>query len=828
MEAVIGLLLMILGVSHGVETSCDGRQDGAQCYGALGGTVVLRLMDSASEIFRYKWSTKTTTILSGRKNLIVSNVIENRSSFTPSDGTFRINNVSWNDEGEYKLTIYDSNGLISEQQTLQLTIQGEETSCDGRQDGAQCYGALGGTVVLQLMDSASEIFRYQWSTKTTTILIGRKNQIVSNEIKNRSFFTPSDGTFRINDLSWSDGGEYTLITFDSDGRITEQKTLQLTIQGEETSCDGRQDGAQCYGALGGTVVLRLMDSASEISRYQWSNKTTVILSGRKNLIVSNEIENRSSFTPSDGTFRINNLSWSDGGEYKLSTYDSNGRISEERTLHLSIQAPVSSVLLVSECLSQGEMRVSCSSEGGDSPQYSWTLDGHTLTDAELLSGNTETTNITLKQHVSGELVCSVRNNVSSVSKEMKMTNCGFIFINCTLPNGTHISQWVFAANNTLCIEPTTAPTTTTETVGVETSCDGRQDGAQCYGALGGTVVLRLMDSASEIFSYRLSTKTTTILNGRKNLIVSNMIENRSSFTPSDGTFRVSKLSRSDEGEYTLEIYDSNGRISARRTLQLSIQAPVSSVLLVSECLSQGEMRVSCSSEGGDSPQYSWTLDGHTLTDAELLSGNTETTNITLKQHVSGQLVCSVRNKVSSVSKEMKMTNCGFIFINCTLPNGTHISQWVFAANNTLCIEPTTAPTTTAATSTVGKETVSILNPSTNITSSNQTVTPPSNDGPWYNNLPVMAGVLSALVLLLLIGVAVICSQRKKKNSKPKEEDDQELTYADVRIVQRQGMQMQQRQETQVEYGEVKFSERPRQPVEPAGDDCVYAKVRKAR
>ncbi|XP_049442676.1 uncharacterized protein LOC125894961 isoform X3 [Epinephelus fuscoguttatus] len=828
MEAVIGLLLMILGVSHGVETSCDGRQDGAQCYGALGGTVVLRLMDSASEIFRYKWSTKTTTILSGRKNLIVSNVIENRSSFTPSDGTFRINNVSWNDEGEYKLTIYDSNGLISEQQTLQLTIQGEETSCDGRQDGAQCYGALGGTVVLQLMDSASEIFRYQWSTKTTTILIGRKNQIVSNEIKNRSFFTPSDGTFRINDLSWSDGGEYTLITFDSDGRITEQKTLQLTIQGEETSCDGRQDGAQCYGALGGTVVLRLMDSASEISRYQWSNKTTVILSGRKNLIVSNEIENRSSFTPSDGTFRINNLSWSDGGEYKLSTYDSNGRISEERTLHLSIQAPVSSVLLVSECLSQGEMRVSCSSEGGDSPQYSWTLDGHTLTDADLLSGNTETTNITLKQHVSGQLVCSVRNNVSSVSKEMKITNCGFIFINCTLPNGTHISQWVFAANNTLCIEPTTAPTTTTETVGVETSCDGRQDGAQCYGALGGTVVLRLMDSASEIFSYRLSTKTTTILNGRKNLIVSNMIENRSSFTPSDGTFRVSKLSRSDEGEYTLEIYDSNGRISARRTLQLSIQAPVSSVLLVSECLSQGEMRVSCSSEGGDSPQYSWTLDGHTLTDAELLSGNTETTNITLKQHVSGQLVCSVRNKVSSVSKEMKMTNCGFIFINCTLPNGTHISQWVFAANNTLCIEPTTAPTTTAATSTVGKETVSILNPSTNITSSNQTVTPPSNDGPWYNNLPVMAGVLSALVLLLLIGVAVICSQRKKKNSKPKEEDDQELTYADVRIVQRQGMQMQQRQETQVEYGEVKFSERPRQPVEPAGDDCVYAKVRKAR
>ncbi|XP_049442677.1 uncharacterized protein LOC125894961 isoform X4 [Epinephelus fuscoguttatus] len=809
MKAVVGLLLlMLLRVCHGVETSCDGRQDGAQCYGALGGTVVLRLMDSASEIFRYRWSNKTTTILLGRKNLIVSHEIENRSSFTPSNGTFRINNLSWSDGGEYKLSTYDSNGRLSEERALQLTIQAPVSSV---LLVSECLSQ--GEMRVSCSSKGGDSPQYSWT------LYGRT-------LTDAELLSGNTETTNIT-LKQHVSGELVCSVRNKVSSVSTE--MKVTNCGVETSCDGRQDGAQCYGALGGgTLVLRLMDSASEIFHYRWATKTTTILYGVKDWIVTNVIKNRSSFTPSDGTLRINNLSWSDGGEYKLSTYDSNGQLSEERTLQLTIQAPVSSVLLVSECLSQGEMRVSCSSEGGDSPQYSWTLDGHTLTDAELLSGSTETTNITLKQHVSGQLLCSVRNKVSSVSKEMKMTNCGFIFINCTLPNGTHISQWVFAANNTLCIEPTTAPTTTTETVGVETSCDGRQDGAQCYGALGGTVVLRLMDSASEIFSYRLSTKTTTILNGRKNLIVSNMIENRSSFTPSDGTFRVSKLSRSDEGEYTLEIYDSNGRISARRTLQLSIQAPVSSVLLVSECLSQGEMRVSCSSEGGDSPQYSWTLDGHTLTDAELLSGNTETTNITLKQHVSGQLVCSVRNKVSSVSKEMKMTNCGFIFINCTLPNGTHISQWVFAANNTLCIEPTTAPTTTAATSTVGKETVSILNPSTNITSSNQTVTPPSNDGPWYNNLPVMAGVLSALVLLLLIGVAVICSQRKKKNSKPKEEDDQELTYADVRIVQRQGMQMQQRQETQVEYGEVKFSERPRQPVEPAGDDCVYAKVRKAR
>ncbi|CAI5652023.1 unnamed protein product [Oreochromis niloticus] len=186
--------------------------------------------------------------------------------------------------------------------------------------------------------------------------------------------------------------------------------------------------------------------------------------------------------------------------------------------------------------------------------------------------------------------------------------------------------------------------------------------------------------------------------------------------------------------------------------------PVSSVLLVSECLSQGERRVSCSSEGGDSPQYSWTLDGRTLTDAELLPGNNESNMITLKQHVSGHLVCSVRNNVSDVSKEERISTCGV-----------------------------------AA-------------------------------------LPLIGGVLSALVFLLFVGVAVICAQRKKQNklsTKQKEaekDDDQEVTYADVRVMlQQQGRRVEQRVEAkpEVEYGQVKFSKRLRH-TEPTGIDCIYS------
>ncbi|XP_041800546.1 cell adhesion molecule 3 isoform X1 [Chelmon rostratus] len=364
--------------------------------------------------------------------------------------------------------------------------------------------------------------------------------------------------------------------------------------------------------------------------------------------------------------------------------------------------------------------------------------------------------------------------------------------------------------------------------GVETSCDGRQDGAQCYGALGGTVVLQLMDNASEIFKFQWSNKTTRILNWRSNKIVSNQIGNRSSFTPSNGTFMINDLSRTDGGDYTLIMFDSDGKPAEQRALQLTIQAPVSSVLLDSECLSQGEMRVSCSSEGGDSPQYSWTLDGQTLTDAQLLSGSNESENITLRQDVSGQLVCSVRNHISSVSEEETISTCGFIFIDCILSNGTHVSQWVLEASNTLCIKPTTASTTT----TEGKEpSLTVSNTSsTNITFSSPTVTLPSTDEPWFIRYStIMAGVLSALLILLIVGVAVVCAHKKKQNNKPQEkEDEQELTYADVNIVQRHRRQMQQRAETEVEYGQVKFSQAPRRTVEPAGDDCVYSVVRKGR
>ncbi|XP_038132874.1 uncharacterized protein LOC119777935 [Cyprinodon tularosa] len=243
--------------------------------------------------------------------------------------------------------------------------------------------------------------------------------------------------------------------------------LQLMLIGicgaVEPSCNGRQDKAQYYRALGENMELSLVKSISQISRFQLTKNNSVILRWRKNNTVFSLKESRFLFLPSDGTFRIDDLKTGDSGEYRLEIFDASGKETGNRTLHLCVQAPVSSVQLVHQCLSPGQIKVSCLSEG-DSPQYNWTLDGKTLKDSELLSGNYQTSIIVVRQNISGRLVCSVRNQVSSSSNYFKISDSGFK-INCT-SNRTQTDILVDKVNNTQDVEVTTVyPTIKHTTMG---------------------------------------------------------------------------------------------------------------------------------------------------------------------------------------------------------------------------------------------------------------------------------------------------------------------------------------------------------------------------
>ncbi|CAB1325234.1 unnamed protein product [Coregonus sp. 'balchen'] len=262
--------------------------------------------------------------------------------------------------------------------------------------------------------------------------------------------------------------------------------------GLETSCDAREDGSQCYGALGGTVYLQLITNATgnvDLTFWKGTNvtkKEIVKIKNDKLVIRNSTIKDRVHFFRNNGTFRLNNTTRNDSGKYLLEIFHDGKPISTSG-LQLFIEAPVSSPQLSSDCLSHGEMRVSCSS-GGDGPQYSWTLDGQTLRDTEASPGD-ETNTITLKKGLSGNLTCTVRNNISSVAVSNIISHCpGLTYANCTLTNGTKISEWVNATGSILCVEPTTV---VTEAYTSKTSTVPEKVG-MAAGSLAGVVLVLLM------------------------------------------------------------------------------------------------------------------------------------------------------------------------------------------------------------------------------------------------------------------------------------------------------------------------------------------------
>nr|XP_057919447.1 uncharacterized protein LOC131110391 [Doryrhamphus excisus] len=325
--------------------------------------------------------------------------------------------------------------------------------------------------------------------------------------------------------------------------------------------------------------------------------------------------------------------------------------------------------------------------------------------------------------------------------------------------------------------------------GARSACDGRQNGAQCYGKLGSDISLHLMDNALTIFRYECQQNKTILFKGGTSRGLSQLPE-RFVFTPEDGMMKIEKLKRTDSANYTIITDDESGTRQVQWTLVLFVEAPVTSVHIAWTCLSQGQQWVSCSSNGGDNLWYKLTLNNQPLEDIDLHSGHLQT-NVTLKRRVSGQLACTVSNNVGRVLESVRIYPCGFM--NCT-SNGTRIIGWFPENSQVQCDEY--IPETT----------------------------PPQSK----NYVLIMAGVLSALVTLLVIAVAiVVLSQKKKQSSSHSDEPD--VTYADIRIRnQPQNKPVKARQEAEVEYGQVRFPQQQRQSVAHQQDGCLYANVRKNR
>ncbi|XP_030223615.1 uncharacterized protein LOC115552047 [Gadus morhua] len=293
------------------------------------------------------------------------------------------------------------------------------------------------------------------------------------------------------------------------------------------------------------------------------------------------------------------------------------------------------------------------------------------------------------------------------------------------------------------------------TDGVKTFCNATQPHitTQCFGSLGGTVevLLVLPTQSSQNDTFRLKNNNVTILSER------NQTNIRYSFNVSTGIFTIKDIDRTDNDEYSMEVHNASGNQVAFTKCYLTIEAPASSPLLSRQCLSRGQQRVSCSA-GGDGLHYSWSPDGLPLNDTRVHSGPGNASDVTLEVGWAGLVTCSVSNNVSHAAANITLSVCdGFIYVNCT-SNGTHISQWVHGDNNTLCPE---------AAVTVG----------------------PTDDVNTTELVPIIAGSLSAIALLLIVVLGVYCAKKHKTSKDTTEAED--VTYADISVLQRQGQRREQ-------------------------------------
>ncbi|XP_015251888.1 PREDICTED: uncharacterized protein LOC107098629 isoform X2 [Cyprinodon variegatus] len=145
--------------------------------------------------------------------------------------------------------------------------QGLAADCDGRINKTRCNVTVGETLFLRLANNASEIPKFDLQKGQSILLRWRINATVTNQLKDRSDFIYSNGTFRINKVRPKDGGEYELQIFGSDGIKKETRYLHLSVQGEESLKIGVIAAVACFAfclfSLMAIQVLRKKQKVKE-------------------------------------------------------------------------------------------------------------------------------------------------------------------------------------------------------------------------------------------------------------------------------------------------------------------------------------------------------------------------------------------------------------------------------------------------------------------------------------------------------------------------------------------------------------------------------------
>ncbi|XP_047657165.1 uncharacterized protein LOC113659133 isoform X6 [Tachysurus fulvidraco] len=358
---------------------------------------------------------------------------------------------------------------------------------------------------------------------------------------------------------------------------------------------------QCYVAVGQRLHLQMpLEDGFDLKT------TSLILRYRKNQSSPTPTPRlpRWQFVNDNKTMILTSAERNDSGTYTLNIFDVDGRSKGNSTLQVNIEAQVSSVKVSYNCLFSGVMKVTCSADG-DNLHFSWTSDFKTL--PQLENG---TSTVTLEQHHQGNITCHVENHVSRHHDTAELHQCP----------GSQFQDHVVCRFN---------------------------QSNQCYVAVGQRLHLQMpLEDGFDLQT------TSLILRYRKtqNSPPTPRLP-RWQFINDTKTMILTSAERNDSGTYTLNIIDVDGRSKGSYTLQVNIEAQVSSVKLSYSCLSSGVMKVTCSADG-DNLHFSWTSDFNTL--PQLENG---TSTITLEQDHQGNITCHVENNVNRHHDTAELHQC---------------------------------------------------------------------------------------------------------------------------------------------------------------------------
>ncbi|KAK3520858.1 hypothetical protein QTP70_034725 [Hemibagrus guttatus] len=219
------------------------------------------------------------------------------------------------------------------------------------------------------------------------------------------------------------------------------------------------------------------------------------------------------------------------------------------------------------------------------------------------------------------------------------------------------------------------------------------------------------------------------------------------FVNDNKTMILTSAERNNSGTYTLNIFNVDGSDKGNYTLQVTIEAPVSSVNVSHSCLTPGF--VICSADG-DNLHFNWTSDFNSLPQLE-----NWTSTVTVDKDHQGNLTCHVENHVSRDHKTVELHPCTV----STTTEGT-------------TMDPT--PPSLGTNSTVSHN---------EINSCNQTLTtsPPNftiNSGFLQLILAILGSICVLLIILSILAIYIFKRTHGSKNKEAASQDGREL-YAQV-------------------------------------------------